>query len=68
LVNDKPLSWWLTQAVKRVEEDAVDRSKAGLLHVYHTWKNMALIQEQQVKELTEEVNRMSDVIKFRRHY
>jgi len=50
-LDAKPLSWWLTNAVKRVEEDAVDRSKKGLLYVYHAWKSMALIQEQKIDEL-----------------
>jgi len=52
-LDAKPLSWWLGNAVTRVEKGAIDRTKEGMLRVYNTWKNMSLLQEQQTKELKE---------------
>lgn len=61
-VDAMPLSWWLTNAVKRVEENQVDRSKSGLLYVYNVWKNMALKQENQIKELEDRIVQLESYI------
>jgi len=51
LKNNQPLSYYLENAIERVKENNVDRTKSGMLHVYHDWKNMAKKQEKQIKEL-----------------
>ena len=60
LKDNQSLSYYLKNAIERVKEDAVDRTKSGMLHTYHQWKNMAIKQEQEITAMKKHFSWMTD--------
>jgi len=50
-LDAKPLSWWLTNAIERVENNAFPRTIPEIKGIIKTWKDRVLKQEQEIETL-----------------